>query len=153
MNSITLTGRLVRDPELRQTPSGVSVCNFTIAVDRSYSKEEKQADFMDYVAWRGIGEFVSKYFQKGKMIAVRGEMQSRKYVDKNGNNRVAWEVLVDRAEFCGSKSDGQTAPEVVIPTVPSQTAPVQTAPAAQTTPAQTTAEQIGDLFEDDLLPF
>ncbi len=110
MNSITLTGRLVRDPELRQTQSGVSVCNFTIAVDRSYSKEEKQTDFMDCVAWRGIGEFVSKYFQKGKMIAVRGEMQSRKYVDKNGNNRVAWEVMVDRAEFCGSKQDNQTAP-------------------------------------------
>lgn len=106
MNKIIIKGRLTRDPELRQTGSGVSVCNITVAVDRAYSKEDKQTDFFDCVFWRQGAEFVSKYFTKGREILVEGEMQSRKYQDKEGNQRTAWEVCNAHAEFCGSKGDG-----------------------------------------------
>ena len=89
MNIIAIKGRLVRDPEIRQTQSGVSVTNITVAVDRSYSAGgEKQTDFFDCVFWRQGAEFVSKYFKKGKEIIVTGEMQSRKWQDKEGNNRL-----------------------------------------------------------------
>lgn len=117
MNLITIKGRLVRDPELKQTPSGVSVASFTVAVDRGYTKqgEEKQVDFFDVVAWRHNGEFISKYFGKGQEIIVRGEMQSRKYTDKNDNKRTAWEIIADKAYFCGSKSDNARSPDVAPP--------------------------------------
>ena len=106
MNIIAIKGRLVRDPEIRQTQSGVSVTNITVAVDRSYSAGgEKQTDFFDCVFWRQGAEFVSKYFKKGKEIIVTGEMQSRKWQDKEGNNRISWEIQNARAEFCGGKSD------------------------------------------------
>lgn len=106
MNLIVIKGRLVRDPELRTTQSGISVCNATVAVDRSYKRDgEPDADFFDCVFWKQGAEFVSKYFTKGKEILVQGSMQSRKYQDKNGNNRVAWEIQNAHAEFCGSKSD------------------------------------------------
>lgn len=104
MNIISIKGRLTRDPELRRTQSDVPVCNITVAVDRAYSKDDKQTDFFDCVFWRGQAEFVSKYFSKGREIIVSGEMQSRKYQDKEGNNRTAWEIKGDRAEFCGSKT-------------------------------------------------
>lgn len=106
MNIIAIKGRLVRDPENRQTQSGVSVTNITVAVDRSYSAGgEKQTDFFDCVFWRQGAEFVSKYFKKGKEIIVTGEMQSRKWQDKDGNNRISWEIQNAHAEFCGGKSD------------------------------------------------
>ena len=106
MNIIAIKGRLVRDPEIRQTQSGVSVTNITVAVDRSYSAGgEKQTDFFDCVFWRQGAEFVSKYFKKGKEIIVTGEMQSRKWQDKDGNNRISWEIQNAHAEFCGGKSD------------------------------------------------
>ena len=96
----------MRDPEIRQTQSGVSVTNITVAVDRSYSAGgEKQTDFFDCVFWRQGAEFVSKYFKKGKEIVVTGEMQSRKWQDKEGNNRISWEIQNAHAEFCGGKSD------------------------------------------------
>ena len=111
MNIIAIKGRLVRDPEIRQTQSGVSVTNITVAVDRSYSAGgEKQTDFFDCVFWRQGAEFVSKYFKKGKEIIVTGEMQSRKWQDKDGNNRVSWEIQNAHAEFCGGKSDNNSAP-------------------------------------------
>ena len=106
MNFIAIHGRLVRDPEIRQTQSGVSVTTITVAVDRSYSAGgEKQADFFDCVFWRQGAEFVSKYFKKGKEIIVTGEMQSRKWADKEGNNRISWEIQNAHAEFCGGKND------------------------------------------------
>lgn len=107
MNKIIIKGRLTKDPELRQTGSGVSVCNITVAVDRAYSKEDKQTDFFDCVFWRQDAEFVSKYFTKGREILVEGEMQSRKYEDKDGNKRTAWEIGNAHAEFCGSKNSGE----------------------------------------------
>ena len=113
LNHITIHGRLTADPELKQTQSGVSVCNFTVAVDRSYkSGEEKQTDFFTVVCWRGLADMVSKYFVKSKEILVSGEMQSRKWQDNEGNNRISWEVMANAVDFCGSKSDngGNSAP-------------------------------------------
>ena len=106
MNIIAIKGRLVRDPSTKTTPNGVTVCNITVAVDRAYSSGgEKQTDFFDCVFWRQGAEFVSKYFTKGKEIIVHGEMQSRKWTDKEGNNRISWEIQNAHAEFCGGKND------------------------------------------------
>ena len=106
MNIIAIKGRLVRDPSTKTKPNSVTVCNITVAVDRSYSNGgEKQTDFFDCVFWRQGAEFVSKYFSKGKEIIVTGEMQSRKWQDKDGNNRISWEIQNAHAEFCGGKSD------------------------------------------------
>lgn len=109
LNHITIHGRITNDIELKQTQSGVSVCNFNVAVDRSYKKEgeEKQTDFFTVVCWRGLAELVSKHFHKGKEILVSGEMQSRKWTDDNGNNRTNWEVMANTIDFCGSKSNGE----------------------------------------------
>ncbi len=107
LNSIIIMGRLTADPELRSTSSGLSVTSFNVAVDRGYVRagEERKADFIPVVAWREKADFVSKYFRKGSMIAVQGSLQSRSYEDKNGNKRVAYEVLADQISFCGSKSE------------------------------------------------
>lgn len=105
LNHITIHGRLVRDPDLRTTQSGVSVCNFTVAVERSYTTgEDRQSDFFDVIAWRGLADLISKYFTKGKEIVVYGEMQSRKWTDKDGNNRTSWEVIASGVDFCGNKN-------------------------------------------------
>lgn len=110
LNSIIIMGRLTADPELRSTSSGLSVTSFTVAVDRGYVRagEEKKADFIPVVAWRQTADFVSKYFRKGSMIAVQGSLQSRSYEDKNGNKRVAYEIVADQVSFCGSKADSGT---------------------------------------------
>ena len=114
MNIIAIKGRLVRDPEVRKTANDISVCTITVAVDRAYSSGgEKQTDFFDCVFWRQGAEFVSKYFSKGKEIIVHGEMQSRKWQDKDGNNRISWEIQNAHAEFCGSKSDNSSTSETV----------------------------------------
>ena len=110
LNLIVLHGRLTADPGLKQTQRGVSVCNFTVAVDRSYSKgEDKITDFFTVVCWRGLAVMVSKYFGKGKEIIVSGEMQSRKWQDNDGNNRVSWEIQANTVDFCGSK--GNSSPQ------------------------------------------
>ena len=101
-------GRLVKDPELRYTQSQVPVASFTVAVDRDFGGRdgsERQTDFIDCVAWRQTGEFVSKYFQKGRMIVVSGRLQSRKWQDREGNNRTSWEVSADNVYFGDSKRD------------------------------------------------
>lgn len=105
LNVVALMGRLVADPELRHTPQGVSVTTFTIAVDRSFVRqgEQRQADFIDIVAWRSSAEFVCRYFQKGSLIAVDGSIQTRSYQDKNGNNRKAVEIVANNINFAGSK--------------------------------------------------
>ena len=110
LNHITIMGRLVRDPELRSTQSGTSVASFTVAVDRDFGGRdggEKQTDFIDCDAWRQTGEFVSKYFRKGSMIVVSGRLQSRKWQDREGNNRTNWEVVADNVYFGeSSRRDG-----------------------------------------------
>lgn len=111
LNHIVIMGRLTRDPELRQTGSGVSVANFSVAVDRDFSKgEEKETDFIDCVAWRHTGEFVSKYFTKGSLIVVSGRLQIRAYTDKDGNNRRTAEIVADNCYFGGSKNAGAATP-------------------------------------------
>lgn len=110
LNVVVLTGRLCSDPELKTTNNGTSVCNFSIAVDRRYKAgEERQADFINIVTWRSSAEFVSKYFKKGQMIAIRGGIQTRRYTDKDGNNRTAFEVVADDVQFAdfGKKEDTQ----------------------------------------------
>ena len=94
LNVVAIMGRLVADPELRTTQSGTNVCSFRIACDRNFARqgEQRQADFIDIVAWRQQAEFVSKYFQKGSLIAIEGSLQTRQYQDKNGNNRTAVEA-------------------------------------------------------------
>lgn len=110
INNVTLMGRLTAAPELKTTTSGTSVTTFCIAVDRRFQQKggEKQADFINCVAWRATAEFITRYFGKGDLIAVTGEIQTRKYQDNSGNNRVAVEVVIDNASFCGGKSDGNT---------------------------------------------
>ncbi len=108
LNLIALTGRLTRDLELRKTDAGVSVTSFSIAVQRNYkSGGDYPVDFIDCVAWRGTAEFISKYFKKGSMITVVGNLETRKYEDKDGNNRKAVEVIVKDAFFGDSaKKEG-----------------------------------------------
>ena len=112
INRVVLMGRLVADPELKTTNSGVSVTSFRIAVDRSYVKAgaERQADFFDIVAWRSSAEFVCRNFTKGSLIAVDGQLQSRNYQTKEGQNRTAIEVVADNVSFTGERRDSaQTA--------------------------------------------
>jgi len=109
MNHIILIGRLTRDPELRHTQSSTAVANFSIAVDRGFKNAngEKETDFINCTAWRKTAELIAQYCTKGKQVAVSGAMQSRKYQDKEGNNRTIYEVLVDNIQFLGSATNTQ----------------------------------------------
>lgn len=112
MNKIILTGRLTRDPESKVTQNGVEHCGFTIAADRRFKNQQtgqREADFIPCRAWRQQSAFICKYFHKGDMIAVEGSLQTRKYQDEAGNNRIAYEVAVDNVEFCGGKGQGGQA--------------------------------------------
>ena len=105
-NLVVLTGRLTADPELKTTANGLSVTTFSIAVDRRFrSGEERQTDFINIVAWRQTAEFITKYFKKGSLIGIEGSIQTRRYQDKNGNNRTAFEVVANNVQFVESKRD------------------------------------------------
>ena len=105
-NLVVLTGRLTADPELKTTANGISVTTFAIAVDRRYrSGEDRQTDFINIVAWRQSAEFITKYFKKGSMIGIEGSIQTRRYQDKNGNNRTAFEVIANNVQFVESKRE------------------------------------------------
>ena len=111
LNKIILMGRLTRDPELRRTQSGTAVASFTLAVDRDFKNKEtgeKSTDFIDIVAWRQTGEFVSKYFTKGRMAVVEGRLQLRDWTDRDGNKRRSAEVVADNVYFGDSKRDGES---------------------------------------------
>ena len=113
LNHITIMGRLTRDPELRRTGSGIAVASFSLAVDRDFSPKdggERETDFIDCVAWRQTGEFVSKYFTKGRMAVVSGRLQIRGWTDKDGNKRRSAEVVADNVYFGDSRRDGEGAP-------------------------------------------
>ena len=129
INTAVIMGRLTADPELKTTSSGLSVLSFSVAVDRNYQKEgeEKAVDFINVVAWRKTAEFVSKYFHKGSMIAVEGSIQTRKYEDKDGNKRTAFEILANTVSFCGKE--------------------------ASSTPAESTPFTDTDTADDEGLPF
>lgn len=111
LNKIILMGRLTRDPELKTTNSGLSVTSFALACDRDFKSQngEKECDFINVQAWRQTAEFVCKYFSKGRMAVVEGRLQTRKYQDKDGNNRVATEIVADRVYFGDSKPDGEAS--------------------------------------------
>ncbi|MBQ2974021.1 MAG: single-stranded DNA-binding protein [Clostridia bacterium] len=146
LNNAVIMGRLVADPELRTTGSGISVSSFTVAVDRRFNRqgEERQADFIDIIAWRQTAEFVCKYFRKGSMIAIQGYIQTRMYEDKNGNKRKAVEIVADNVSFCGSKAESNTG----------SFSREDSYAAAQPAPSYSTADE-GDFKEipEDDLPF
>ena len=145
INMVALMGRLTYEPELRTTNSRLSVISFQVACDRSYqaSGQERQADFIDCVAWRQTAEFISRYFHKGSMIAVEGSIQTRNYTDKNGQNRKAVEVVANNVSFCGSKAEtGNAAPQ--------QQEYNQPAPSYSTADSSDFEEILDD---DDDLPF
>jgi len=113
LNHIVLMGRLTRDPELRHTQSGTPVASFSLAVERDFKDKnsgEKVTDFFDIVAWRSTGEFVSRYFTKGRMMVVEGRLQNRRWEDRDGNRRTSIEVIADSCYFGDSKRDGDGAP-------------------------------------------
>ena len=119
-NRIILIGRLVAEPELRQTPSGTSVCSFRIAVQRSFAPRggERQTDFFDIVAWQQRGEFVTRFFHKGNMIGVEGRLETREYTDRNNQQRRAYEVIADNLFFVESRSAASAATAATSSTSP-----------------------------------
>lgn len=133
INNVVLMGRITHELEPKSTANGVNVVSFTLAVERSFVKqgEQRQADFIDCVAFRGTADFITNYFRKGSMLAVAGKIQTRNYEDKNGNKRKAVEVVVDEASFCGEKNNN-------------------TAPSLSVAPPASDYEEIGN---DDDLPF
>ena len=149
LNHITIMGRFVRDPELRRTGSGIAVASFTLAVDRDFKASgggEKEVDFIDCVAWRQTGEFVSKYFTRGRMAVVSGKLQIRSWTDKDGNKRRTAEVVADNLYFADSKTENTSS------------GTQQAAPASYGTPAYSApnypASDFAMLEDDDAqLPF
>lgn len=121
MNQVFLIGNLTRDPELSQTPSGVSVCRFSIAVNRSYAAngEQPQTDFFNCTAWRGLGENVAKFQKKGSKVAVSGSIQLRNYEDNNGVKRTAVDIICQNVEFLSSRSSQDSGDFGYTPDVPS----------------------------------
>lgn len=117
INVVAIMGRLTYDPELRTTPTGVSVVRFQVAVDRNFQRagEERKADFIDVTAWRQTAEFVSKYFRKGSMIAVEGSIQTDNFTDKDGNKRKSVQVVASNVSFCGSKAESALPAQTPIP--------------------------------------
>lgn len=145
LNQITIMGRIVRDIDLRTTQNGTSVSNFTVAVDRPVHKSdsEKITDFFDVVAWRGLAEMISKYFSKGRMICVQGMMTMRKYTDKNGVNRVSYEILAEHIHFTGEKKDAQNGAQET------QLTPMH----SEVDSSQKIQSDFSDIQSDDDLPF
>ena len=115
MNKVFLIGNLVREPEVRATQSGISVCNFTVAVNRRFKKEngEQETDFLNVIAWRQLAELCGKYLAKGRKVAVTGSIQTRTYEAKDGSKRTAWDIVADEVEFLSpqnQQSSTQSAP-------------------------------------------
>ena len=129
LNHITVMGRLTRDPELRRTGAGIAVASFTVAVDRDFGNNgEKETDFIDCVAWRQTGEFVDKYFSKGRMAVVSGRLQIRSWTDKDGNKRRNAEIVADNVYFGDSKSDTQNQNSSYVGFVKAENVPGSFAP-------------------------
>lgn len=153
LNHIVLMGRLTRDPELRYTNSNIPVASFAVAVDRDYGRNEnggKQTDFINVVAWRQTGEFVSKYFTKGSMIVVSGRLQIREYTDRDGNRRTAAEVVADNVYFGDSKRRDEGGEASRSSYAPSS-APSQESYERASNAARNTFEDLSD--DDGELPF
>ena len=138
---VALMGRMTYEPELRSTLNGLSVIRFQVACDRTYQKDSqnRQADFIDCVAWRQTAEFISRYFHKGSMIAVEGSIQTSNYTDKDGNKRKQIEVVANNVSFCGSKQQSNSNPNLNV------------APPTYASADNSDFEEIVD--DDDDLPF
>ena len=151
LNRVILMGRLTADPELKQTPNGISVVSFSLAVDRNFAGKgaERQTDFINCVAWRQTAEFISRYFGKGRMMAVEGSLQVRNYVDKNENKRQAVEVVVDQAYFADSKNAAPSSS----PAPSYQNAAPAYAPAAPVAFNAGSVEDFQEIDDEDDLPF
>lgn len=156
-NKVIMMGRIVNDLELKTTPSGVSVLSFRIAVDRRFQTkgEERKSDFFNVVAWRNEAEFISRYFAKGRMIMLEGELQTRSYVDKNGNNAYVTEIIADRATFTGEKSAQQGGGSPYQSYPGNAPAPAHPAETTNTAPAvsQGSAGDFMQTADDDDYPF
>lgn len=156
LNRVVLMGRLVGDPELKTTQSGLSVTSFRIAVDRSYVKqgEDRKSDFFDIVCWRNTAEFVCRYFGKGSMIALEGQLQSRTYQAKDGTNRYVVEVVADNVSFTGERKDsGNSYGQQSYNNQPQQSYNNQRQNAPQQAPPQQQQMNFADMPSDDDLPF
>lgn len=147
-NKVIMMGRIVNDLELRTTPQGVNVCSFRIAVDRRFQQkgEEKKSDFFNIVAWRQQADFVTRYFGKGRMILVEGELNTRSYTDKNGNPSTWYEIVADRLCFTGEKSQGGSYGDYAASVPSAAPAP---APAAVSPAPQAPAPDFGGAAGDD----
>lgn len=158
MNKTILIGRLTADPELRQTQNGIASCRFTVAVNRKYKNEqgEYEADFITCVAWRQTAEFVSRYFSKGKMIAVEGTLHTGSYQDKNYPDvkHYTTDVYVDNVEFCGDKSSSTTAPATTTQSYTPTPQPQQSQAAAQASTEQSfDLSDFEEILSDGDVPF
>lgn len=158
MNKSILIGRLTADPELRQTQSGISSCRFTVAVNRKYKndKGEFEADFITCVAWRQTAEFVSKYFTKGKMIAIEGTLHTGSYQDKNYPDvkHYTTDVYVDNVDFCGDKGSSSTAPAAASQSYTPTAQPQQPQAAAQAPIEQSfDLSDFEEILSDGTVPF
>ncbi len=160
LNHITIMGRLTRDPELRRTGSGIAVASFSLAVDRDFGKNEngeRETDFIDCVAWRQTGEFVSKYFTKGRMAVVSGRLQIRSWTDKDGNKRRTAEVVADNVYFGDSRRDGDSSGNAYGGNAyggSSYAAPAAPSYGGYSAPASSPASDFAMLSDDDAqLPF
>ena len=140
LNKVILIGHMTADPELKQTPSGVSVCSFSIGVTRKYTKgEQSQSDFINIVAWRSNAEFIARYFRKGNAICICGSLQTRTWTDTNGNKRYETEVVADEASFVERKSES-------VGRTDSYSAPAFNTPVSE-------APKFEEIAGDDDLPF
>ena len=150
LNVVAIMGRLVADPELKITPAGISVCTFRIACDRNFVQQgqQRQADFIDVVAWRHNADFLCKYFAKGSMVAVQGRLQTWQYQDRNGSNRTAVEVVADSLSFAGSnkKPGGQAVDD-------GGEEPPSNSPETTSAYSQGSAEDFEVIDDNDDLPF
>lgn len=150
LNVVAIMGRLVADPELKITPAGISVCTFRIACDRNFVQQgqQRQADFIDVVAWRHNADFLCKYFAKGSMVAVQGRLQTWQYQDRNGSNRTAVEVVADSLSFAGSnkKLGGQAVDD-------GGEEPPSNSPETTSAYSQGSAEDFEVIDDNDDLPF
>jgi len=157
LNTAIIMGRLTADPELKSTGSGISVCSFTVAVDRRFKgqNEERQTDFIRCVVWRQSADFLARYFKKGSMVAVTGSIQVRNYEDKNGNKREAVELVADQISFTGERPQGGNAGGGYRDSVPLPEPPPENRQNNQPAPAYSTASaaDFDEIAGDDDLPF
>ncbi len=148
LNHIDIIGRICKDIDLRKTNGGTSVCSFSLACDRDYSKDgERGVDFIDCVAWRGTAEFIERNFQKGALICITGRLQIRDWTDKDGNKRRSAEILVDNAYFTGERRNNAEAPA-------ERSKPAEEPPAPSAEPPQEYKQgKFAEMDEDGELPF